>query len=93
MSVVVAQSGELDVGTIDGLVGRLGPHRRPGGHVVLDLREVTFMDCFSLGQILGAYAASATEGWKLDLLVGTPQVRRLLDLTGAGRLLPLPVAP
>jgi anti-anti-sigma factor len=88
-TVVLTQSGELDIATIPGLMRRLEPHRRPGVLAVLDLREVVFMDCFSLGHILGAHADSATEGWTLCVRVEAGAVLRLLELTGASRLLPL----
>jgi anti-anti-sigma factor len=88
-AVVVAQGGELDIATIPLLMERLGPHRRPGREVVLDLRKVLFMDCFSLGHILAAQAESAAEGWTLRVRVETPSVLRMLELTGADRLLPL----
>jgi anti-anti-sigma factor len=91
-TVVLTQAGELDIATIPALMLRLEPHRRPGRRVVLDLREVTFMDCFSLGHILGAHADSATEGWTLRIRVEAPPVLRLLALTGAGKLLPLELA-
>jgi anti-sigma B factor antagonist len=86
---VVAQGGELDIATVAGLMERLAPHRQPGRDVVLDLRRVTFMDCHSLGHILAAHADSATEGWTLRVRVEEPTVVRLLELTGAARLLPL----
>ena len=88
-AVVVAQAGELDIATIPRLMERLAPHRQAGRQVVLDLRGVGFMDCYSLGHILGAHADSATEGWTLRIRVGSPSVMRLLELTGAARLLPL----
>jgi anti-anti-sigma factor len=88
-TVVLTQAGELDIATIPALMARLAPHRRPGCRVVLDLREVVFMDCYSLGQIVGAHADSATEGWTLCIRVEAPPVRRLLELTGAAKLLPL----
>ena len=89
MTVVVSQSGELDIATIDGLMERLSPHRRPGCHVVLDLRGVELMDCLSLGQLLAAHADSAAEGWSLSVRVETPAVLRLLELTKTAHLLPL----
>ena len=89
MTVVVSQSGELDIATIDGLMERLAPHRRPGCHVVLDLRGVELMDCLSLGHLLAAHADSAAEGWRMSVRVETPAVLRLLDLTDTARLLPL----
>jgi anti-sigma B factor antagonist len=90
--VVLTQAGELDIATAHGLFERLEPYRRPGCDVLLDLRAVTFMDCYTLGLIVGAHAASATEGWTLRVLVEAPPVVRLLDLTGASRLLPIEVA-
>jgi anti-anti-sigma factor len=86
-TVVLTQAGELDIATIPALMLRLEPHRQPGQRVVLDLREVVFMDCFSLGHILGAHADSATEGWTLRIRVEAPPVLRLLELTGAAKLL------
>ena len=56
---------------------------------MLDLREVAFMDCYTLGCIVAAHADSATEGWTLRVLVETPSVLRLLDVTGAAGLLPI----
>jgi anti-anti-sigma factor len=88
-AVVVAQGGELDVATVAGLMERLRPHRQPGHEVVLDLSRVLFMDCYSLGHIIAAHADSATEGWTLRVRVETPAVLRMLDLTGAARMLPL----
>jgi anti-anti-sigma factor len=88
-AVVLTQGGELDIASIPRLMQRLEPHRQPGSEVVLDLRGVVFMDCYSLGHILAAHADSATEGWTLRVRVETPAVLRMLDLTGAARMLPL----
>jgi len=88
-TVVLTQAGELDIATIPALMERLEPHRRPGRLVVLDLREVSFMDCYSLGRLAGAHADSATEGWTLRIRVEARPVLRLLELTGAAKLLPL----
>lgn len=88
-TVVIAQGGELDIATIRGLMLRLEPHRQPGRRVVLDLRDVVFMDCYALGHLIGAHADSATEGWSLRIRVEAPPVLRLLELTGAPSLLPI----
>jgi anti-anti-sigma factor len=88
-TVVLTQAGELDIATIPALMLRLEPHRKQGRLVVLDLREVAFMDCYSLGHLIGAHADSATEGWALSIRVEAPPVVRLLELTGAAKLLPL----
>ena len=86
-TVVLTHAGELDIATAPRLFESLDRHRRPGCEVVLDLREVSFMDCSTLGLIVAAHADAATEEWTLRVLVEAPAVRRLLDLTGAARLL------
>jgi anti-anti-sigma factor len=91
-AVVLAQAGELDMASIPRLMERVAPHRRPGREVILDLRGVDFMDCYSLGHLIGAHADSATEGWTLRIRVEAPSVVRLFELTGAARLLPLEFA-
>ena len=88
-SVVLTHAGELDIATAPRLFERLEPHRRPGSEIVLDLREVTFMDCYTLGCVVAAHVVSATEGWTLRVLVETLPVLRLLELTGAAQLLPI----
>ena len=86
-TVILAESGELDLLTIPHLIDRLAPHRRPGRRVVFDLNAVTFMDCYALGQIIKAHASASREGWTLQIRVSAPIVLRLLDLTGATSLL------
>ena len=89
-TVVISHAGELDIATIPLVLDRLAPHRQRRRRVVLDLGGVTFMDCYALGQILKLQSSSAAEGWTLCIrLATTPDVLRLLDLTGAGSLLSL----
>jgi anti-anti-sigma factor len=88
-TVVLSHAGELDLATIPLLIDRLAAHRQPGRRVVLDLRGVTFMDCYALGQIIKLHARSAVEGWTLHLRAEAPIVLRLLDLTGAANFLSL----
>jgi anti-anti-sigma factor len=64
-AVVLTQAGELDIASIPRLMERLEPHRQPGREIVLDLRGVVFMDCYSLGHIVAAHADSASEDWTL----------------------------
>ena len=94
-TVILSHTGELDVATIPLVLDRVAPHRQPGRRVVLDLGNVTFMDCYALSEILRLQSSSAAEGWTLRVRVATtPAVLRLLDLTGAANLLSLelPVA-
>ena len=52
--------------------------------VVLDLRDLTFMDSFGLRLIAASNHRCRRMGRRLVLLRGPPQVQRLLAVTGAG---------
>jgi anti-anti-sigma factor len=77
-TTVVRARGELDMGTVPVLrratTGRRGP-------VVLDLREVEFIDAAGLRLLLELDALSRQDGFDL-LLVPGRVVERLLGLTG-----------
>jgi anti-anti-sigma factor len=76
--VIVALSGELDVCTAeDGLSALTAP---AGTRVVVDLAELTFMDCHSLGEIMAAQAQARRAGGDLVLAGPQPAVLRLLVL-------------
>ena len=86
----MTQAGELDIATIDGLMERLAPHRRPGCHVVLDLRSGRPHGLLLAGPPpRRATPTRPTEGWRLSVRVETPRVLRLLELTETAHLLPL----
>jgi anti-anti-sigma factor len=52
--------------------------------VVLDLRDLTFMDSFGLRLIAASDRRTQQMGRRLVLLRGPPQVQRLLAVTEAG---------
>ena len=49
--------------------------------VVIDLREVSFMDSTGLRSLLRARALGSEEGWSLKLIRGPEPVHRVLELT------------
>jgi len=51
--------------------------------VVLDMRDVGFMDCSGVHTIVGASQRAREEGRRLILLRGTPNVDRVFALTGS----------
>jgi len=76
--VVVALRGELDVCTAaDGLRALTGP---AAARVVVDLAELAFMDCYSLGEIMAVRAQARRAGGDLVLAGPQPAVLRLLVL-------------
>ena len=78
--VVVALRGELDVCTAaDGLSALTAP-AAAGARVVVDLAELAFMDCYSLGKLMAVRAQARRAGGDLVLAGPQPVVLRLLVL-------------
>jgi anti-sigma B factor antagonist len=77
----VTVGGELDIATAPVVERTLVEQARIGGTVVLDLRELAFIDAVGLGLLLRADARARRDGMELQLILG-PRVRRLLDLCG-----------
>jgi anti-anti-sigma factor len=76
--VIVALRGDLDVSTAgDGLSALTAP---AGTRVVVDLAQLAFMDCYSLGGISTAQAQARRAGGDLVLAGPQPAVLRLLAL-------------
>src|ERR1700736_2309971 len=77
---VVALRGELDVCTAaDGLSALTAP-AAAGARVIVDLAELAFMDCYSLGEIMAVQAQARRAGGDLVLAGPQPVVLRLLVL-------------
>jgi len=97
---VLVLEGALDIATTTEahkrLIGLDLPRR---GRLVLDLREVTFMDSTGIRLLLRAREHARRCGAEFGIvpgpadvmrvLVESPPVLRMLDLTGAARLLPI----
>jgi anti-sigma B factor antagonist len=80
--------GELDLATALALKDGLSAIRRGRiERVVLDLRELSFMDCAGLHVILAADLHARHTGISLEVLYGPGQITRILNLTGADRQL------
>lgn len=82
--------GELDLSSaaeLTNAVPRLcGPTT---SRVSLDLHEVTFMDSTGLRALLSAAEACERNGCELEVLGASGAVKRLLQITGAIRVLPI----
>jgi stage II sporulation protein AA (anti-sigma F factor antagonist) len=82
--VVVAAGGELDLATASALEDAVLPPVRDGRHVVVDLRELEFMDSSGVRVIVAAHLAAQEHGGRLSLVrlaVGTP-IQRVLEISG-----------
>jgi anti-sigma B factor antagonist len=77
----VQVAGELDIETSPQLEQTL---REPSSHlVVLDLRELAFMDSSGVHAIVNASARARQLGRRLVLLRAPPHVDRVFGLTGS----------
>jgi anti-sigma B factor antagonist len=93
-TAVIAVSGELDLASGPELEARLHDISSSDTElVVVDLRELEFMDSTGLSIIVRAHQRLTEEGCDLGLVKGSPQVQRLLDLTGVADRIALVARP
>jgi anti-sigma B factor antagonist len=82
-ATVVSVSGELDIVSSaeleEALEGLEGSEARS---IILDLTDVEFMDSAGLAVVVRAHQRAENAGTPFTLVTGSPQVRRLLSVTG-----------
>lgn len=80
---LVALSGDLDLATAPLLEGCLGPVEADGpASIMVDLRDLMFIDSTGLGVLLRARARAEMNGHQLLVVGASPAARRLFELTG-----------
>ncbi len=90
----IAPCGELDIATTPELEQALTDATTNGaGDIVLDLRELTFMDSTGLRALAQANTRADDAGVRLAIVRGPRQIERVLEISGLGELLPLIDAP
>ena len=86
---VVVPHGELDMATVRPFQHAVDEVLARGAEsVVVDLGELTFIDSTGLRQLLTLARCAPHEGFRLELLPGTPAVMRLFELTSTVDVLP-----
>jgi len=83
---VVVLRGEFDltgVGRFEAAVAGV----RPRNSLVLDLRELTFMDSSGLGALIAVSERARAEGWSLSLSAPQPSVAMVLRISGLAQRL------
>lgn len=87
---VLSVAGELDMASaprlreaVDAAASTAGPH------IVLDLHAVTFCDCRGLAAFAAAHSRCAAHGGWLALASPSPQLSRILSLTGLMARMPV----
>jgi anti-anti-sigma factor len=80
----LALVGELDVAVVKQLADRLRELRKGGYTVLIDLRQLDFIDSTGLRELITEVSHARRDGWQLE--IGdelTDQVARVIDLVGA----------
>jgi len=91
---VISVSGELDLASSPALEEELDRVAASGtGLVIVDLRELEFMDSTGLSVLVKAHQRAEEQGKRFGLVNGSQQVQRLLTLTGVADRLTLVNAP
>jgi anti-sigma B factor antagonist len=86
--VLVLVDGELDLATVATVAHELETLREAGWRqVVLDLGAVGFMDLAGVRLLLGAFEQADAAGDLFLIAAASPQVRRILELTGNAHVL------
>ena len=89
-SVHLAPSGELDIATTPELEQALAEATVDAvAEIVLDLRELTFMDSTGLRALAQANSRAEECGIALSIIRGSRQIERVLEISGLGAMLPL----
>ena len=84
--VVAGLSGELDMASAPALEEALAEALRDGAQeLVLDLRELRFIDSSGLRAVIAAVREARRSGYDLALIRGPDQVQQVFDITGVGR--------
>jgi anti-anti-sigma factor len=81
-------SGEIDIATAPQLQDALGiVEALDPSTIIVDLREVSFMDSTGIHALLQAHGLAMENGQMLLVVNGTSGVQNALEITGADRVL------
>lgn len=86
---IVTPAGELDIATAPQLRECLLAFLPARPALVVDLNQVSFCDATGLGVLAGAANRARASGNSLHLVCSRTDIRRLFELTGLTRRLPL----
>ena len=84
----IALQGELDFGTAFDVELRLEEAMRRTRHLVIDLRNLDFIDSTGLGVLVEAQQRARREGVTLEVLPGPRAVQQVFEVSGLIDVLP-----
>lgn len=93
-AVVIGVRGELDLASSPALERELESGNASSATlVIVDLRELEFMDSTGLSVLVRAHQRATEKGQQFAVVRGSQQVQRLLSLTGVAERLTLVDSP
>ena len=84
--------GELDIATVPQLRAALA-QRGPDDALVLDLRDLAFLDTSGLQIVVEVSRRAHSEGFALTLIPGPRGVQRVFEIAGLTEMLPFSGPP
>jgi anti-sigma B factor antagonist len=84
--VVIRLAGELDLATVPQLRQVLDAHARSGQTMVIDLRDIDFVDSMGLAALVRARHRALARGAKLELVTPPESVYKVFTLTRLDQL-------
>ncbi len=85
--LVVVPTGELDIATVDAVRAELG-NREAGEDLVVDLRQVEFLDTSGIQVVIEAWRAAREADFALRVIRAAPSVHRVFEIAGLEEVLP-----
>jgi anti-sigma B factor antagonist len=86
---VLRVTGEVDLSTAPTLRERIRELAAGGAvHLIADLSQVDFLDSTGLGVLVGGLKRVREDGGSLVLVVTTPRILRVFQITGLTKALP-----
>ncbi|HZV76505.1 MAG TPA: STAS domain-containing protein [Candidatus Babeliales bacterium] len=82
-TLVFKLRGSLDLATAPTVRAALNEASEKGSHdLIVDLKQLDFLDSTGLGVLIGAYRRAVERGGKLRLVISDGPIARLLNVTG-----------
>jgi anti-anti-sigma factor len=92
--VTLTLAGELDMTTTPRLKKYLSTLAQTHqGPIVIDLRQLTFLDSTGITALVAANGYARRDGWSLTIVNGSGQIRRVFEISGLSDVLPFADEP
>lgn len=88
-AAVVTVAGEVDAHTASEVRAAVEAAIGPQARVVVDLTDVTFLDSTGLGVFVTALKHLREQQGTLDLVITSPRVLKVFELTGLDVVIPI----